>query len=62
MVTGCMNTFGNIGGAISPLVVGYAVQWWNSWTLPFYITAGVYVLGGLLTLLIDPTKRLSPDA
>src|SRR5215467_9682620 len=28
-VTGCMNTFGNIGGALSPLVVGYAVQWWQ---------------------------------
>jgi MFS transporter, ACS family, glucarate transporter len=57
-VTGCMNTFGNIGGAISPLVVGYAVQWWNSWTLPFFITAGVYVFGGLMTLLINPNKRL----
>ncbi len=40
-VTGAMNTVGNIGGAISPLVVGYAVQWWNSWTIPFLITAGV---------------------
>ena len=57
-VTGCMNTFGNIGGAISPLVVAYAVQWWNSWTLPFFITAGVYVFGGLMTLLINPNKRL----
>ena len=25
-VTGIMNTFGNIGGALSPLVVGYAVS------------------------------------
>jgi MFS transporter, ACS family, glucarate transporter len=57
-VTGAMNTFGNIGGAISPLVVGYAVQWWNSWTLPFFITAGVYVAGGILTLLINPNRRL----
>jgi MFS transporter, ACS family, glucarate transporter len=60
-VTGAMNTFGNIGGAISPLVVGYAVQWWSSWTVPFFITAGVYVLGGALTLLIDPTKKLAPS-
>ena len=61
-VSGAMNTFGNIGGAISPLVVGYAVQWWSSWTVPFYVTAFVYVLGGALTFLIDPTKRLSPTA
>ena len=57
-VTGAMNTCGNIGGAISPLVVGYAVQGWNSWTIPFFITAGVYVAGGILTLLINPNKRL----
>lgn len=58
VVTACMNTFGNIGGAISPLVVGYAVEWWSSWTLPFFITAGVYMLGGVLTLLINPHKRV----
>jgi MFS family permease len=57
-VTGCMNTFGNIGGALSPLVVGYAVQWWQSWTVPFFITAGVYVFGGVMTLLVNPNKRL----
>ena len=55
-----MNTVGNIGGAISPLVVGYTVQWWGSWTLPFFITAGVYVAGGIFTLLVDPTKPLWP--
>jgi nitrate/nitrite transporter NarK len=57
-VTGCMNTFGNIGGAISPLVVGYAVDWWHSWTIPFFITAGVYVFGGIMTLLVNPNKPL----
>jgi MFS transporter, ACS family, glucarate transporter len=57
-IGGAMNTVGNIGGAISPLVVGYTVQWWQSWTLPFYITAGVYVAGGIFTLLVDPRKPL----
>ena len=59
-IGGAMNTVGNIGGAISPLVVGYTVQWWDSWTLPFLITAGVYVSGGILTLLVDPRKTLWP--
>lgn len=61
-VTGAMNTFGNIGGAISPLVVGYAVQWWHSWTVPFLVTAAVYVVGGLLTLAIDPRPARAPRA
>jgi MFS family permease len=61
-IGGAMNTVGNIGGAISPLVVGYTVQWWGSWTLPFFITAGVYVAGGIFTLLVDPRRSLSPSA
>jgi MFS family permease len=57
-VTGCMNTFGNIGGSLSPLVVGYAVQWWGSWAIPLLIASGVAVLGGVFTLLIDTRKPL----
>jgi MFS family permease len=57
-VTGCMNTFGNIGGSLSPVVVGYAVQWWGSWSIPLLIAAGVAVIGGMLTLLIDTRKPL----
>jgi MFS family permease len=57
-VTGCMNTLANIGGALSPLVVGYTVQWWGAWSTPLLIAAGVSVVGGLLTLWIDPRKPL----
>jgi len=59
IVTGAMNTWGNIGGALSPLVVGYAVGWWNSWTVPFYITAGIYVFGAVCTFFVDPRKRVN---
>ena len=51
---------GNIGGAISLLVVGYTVQLCYSWTVPFFMTAAVYVAGGIFTLLVDPTKPLWP--
>jgi MFS transporter, ACS family, glucarate transporter len=57
-ITGAMNTLGNLGGAISPLVVGYSVQFWGSWSTPLVITAGIYVLGGVLTLLANPHRRL----
>jgi ACS family glucarate transporter-like MFS transporter len=57
-VTGCMNTFGNLGGALSPLAVGYALQWWGSWETPLLLGGGVYILAGLLTLLIDPRVPL----
>lgn len=57
-VTGAMNTLGNLGGAISPLVVGYSVQLWDSWLTPLVITAGVYACGGVLTLLSNPHRRM----
>ena len=51
-----MNTVGNIGGAIAPLVTGYAVERYGSWNLPFYLMAGVFVIGTLLWLLVDPYR------
>ncbi|MBO0724002.1 MAG: MFS transporter [Blastocatellia bacterium] len=56
IVTGCMNTVGNIGGTIAPLVVGYAVKSYGSWTPPFYIMAAVFVFGAVMWLFIDPRK------
>ena len=61
VVTGFMNTFGNLGGFVGPMVVAYTVGKWNNWTLPFYVSAAVYGLGALLWLAIDPQKRLVPD-
>ncbi len=58
VVTGCMNTVGNIGGAIAPLVVGYAVNDWGSWTAPFYVMAAVFVFGMAMWLLIDPRESV----
>jgi ACS family D-galactonate transporter-like MFS transporter len=58
VVTGFMNTLGNLGGMVGPLVVGYAVQRWGSWNFAFYITALVYAGGAFAWLVIDPTARV----
>src|SRR5437899_2909899 len=57
-VTGCMNTFANLGGAIAPVAMGYAVQSWGSWSTPLLITSALYVFGGLISLLVDPNIPL----
>jgi ACS family glucarate transporter-like MFS transporter len=59
VVTGCMNTFSNLGGVLTPLVVAYAVERWQSWTFPFYVTAIVYAAGALIWLSIDPEKTIA---
>jgi nitrate/nitrite transporter NarK len=59
VVTGFMNTFGNLGGLVGPIVVGVMVDRLGSWTLPLYVTAGVYFAGALAWLAIDPNRRIA---
>ena len=62
VVSGCMNTLGNLGGLAGPLVVGIAVDRWHSWTFPFYVASAIYATGGLAWLSIDPTRRIGVTA
>ena len=59
VVTGFMNTFGNLGGLVGPLVVSLMVEHWGSWTYPFYVTAAVYAMGAVAWLAIDPHRRVA---
>ena len=59
VVTGFMNTFGNLGGLVGPMVVGLMVDRLGSWTLPLYVTAGVYVAGAVAWLAINPNRRIA---
>lgn len=56
-VSAVMNTFGNLGGAISTVVLGYIVSALG-WNVPFYAAAGFCTLGGILYLGIDASRPL----
>jgi ACS family glucarate transporter-like MFS transporter len=62
-VSGTMNMIGNIGGALSPMLVGYILTWSpDNWALTFYVSSGIYLLGGVCWLFIDactPLEELS---
>ena len=62
VVTGFMNTFGNLGGLVGPMVIGLAVDRWHSWTFPFYVTALVYASGAIAWLAIDPDRKITSAA
>jgi sugar phosphate permease len=53
-----MNTLGNVGGAISAIVVTNAVSFFN-WKAPFMITSALCVIAAILFLKIDATKRIA---
>lgn len=61
IVTGFMNTFGNLGGFLGPLVVGYLVQRTGSWSAAFYISAAVYAASALMWLAVDPNREIGGD-
>jgi len=60
-VSGTMNMVGNIGGALSPLAVGYILAWTQNWSLTFYVSAAIYLVGGLCWLFIDAHTPLEKD-
>ena len=59
VVSGAMNTFGNLGGMLSPVVVGWSLATWNSWEAPLYTVAAGYVLSAVCWLGIDPLEALA---
>jgi MFS transporter, ACS family, glucarate transporter len=53
-VSGAMNMMGSIAGAASVLVVGYLLAWTGgNWTLTFYISSSIYLLGAICWLFLD---------
>src|SRR5713226_6475902 len=58
VVTGFMNMVGNLGGTIAPVLVGYSVERWGSWAVPFYVTAGVLTIGVVMWALIEPQRSV----
>jgi MFS family permease len=58
VVSGAMNTFGNLGGVMSPLVVGWCLTLWGSWEAPLYTVAGLYLFAALCWWRVDASEPL----
>jgi sugar phosphate permease len=56
-VSGVMNTFGNLGGALSPLIFGVLVEITGSWAAPFLVASGLCLVGAILWFRIDPLQE-----
>jgi sugar phosphate permease len=66
-IASIMNTFGNLGSAISPALLGYLVRLY-SWNVPFVLSSILCIVAILFCFKIDPTcsvaidKPLQPEA
>jgi sugar phosphate permease len=54
-VTGVMNTLGNLGGALSAVMIGYLATHFG-WTVPFVVCSAACGIAAVLALRIDPTR------
>jgi MFS transporter, ACS family, glucarate transporter len=51
-----MNTSGQIGGILSPLIVVRLVAWYSDWTLPLHVLSGLYLLAAVCWLFVKPER------
>jgi MFS family permease len=58
VVTGTMNTAGQLGGFVCSVLFGYLVTAWDSYREPLWLVAASVLLGAFLFTRIDPTRQL----
>jgi MFS family permease len=63
IVSGCMNTVGNLGGAAAGITTGWILDRFepHGWTVNFVIFGSVYVVAMLLWLRFDATEAVVPE-
>lgn len=59
-LSGAMNTSGQVGAILSPMVAALLVQHFdNDWNTPLYLTGALFLLGSTCWLWIDATRPVS---
>lgn len=61
VVSAAMNSFGQVGGVLSPVVLTWLVARFATWSPPFYVMGGLYLFSALCWLVIDPSRRMRED-
>jgi nitrate/nitrite transporter NarK len=60
MVSGMMNTAGQLGSFLSSVVFGYLVVYLHSYNTPIILLATMVLISALLFLRINATSQLHP--
>jgi MFS family permease len=62
VVGATMNTAGQVAAILSAPIVGYSVQWFGNWNVPFWLQGGLFIIGAICWMLIDPARPVFPEA
>jgi len=58
-VSAAMNTSGQVGSILSPILVAAIVRWFSNWSAPLYLAGVLFLLGALCWIWVDPTTPVS---
>lgn len=58
VISGAMNMFGNLGGALCPIVVGVCVKRLGSWPVALGSVGAFYLAAAFMWAAVDPTERI----
>jgi MFS transporter, ACS family, glucarate transporter len=58
-VSAAMNTSGQVGAILSPILVASVVQRFSNWSAPLYFTGALFLFGAVCWLWVDPTTPVS---
>jgi nitrate/nitrite transporter NarK len=62
VLSATMNTAGQVGGMLSPLVLAYMVDRFGSWNMPLHVLSCLYLMAAICWILIRPTQlRAEPQ-
>ena len=57
VLSAIMNTAGQVGGILSPIVLAYIVDRLGSWSMPIDVLSGLYLIAAVCWLRIHPERR-----
>jgi len=59
VVGAVMNTAGQIGGFLSPIVLAYLIRETGDWNTPLNLTGALLLLGAVCWIFINPTRKIA---
>jgi MFS transporter, ACS family, glucarate transporter len=63
VLSATMNTSGQIGGILSPVVLAYIVDRFGNWSMPLHILSCLYLMAAICWIVINPERprRVEPQ-
>ena len=61
VVSACMNTAGQVGGFLSPIILTMVVNRTGDWNLAIQMSGALFLVGAVCWLFIDPRKQIADN-